>query len=105
MPHRDAWQYTKGETMDDAIKAFTRQTLKDGLAQCTEAQQLVFKQMYSEPIEPSPHSLPPSPEVVARIRAVDIEDVVDAMPDDSLGWAIQQVEATLTKAAKKQRNE
>lgn len=82
--------------MNDALEAFARQTLKDGLARCTEGQQAVFKLMYSEPTDPRHRT----PEVVARIKAADIEDVVDGMFDEKLDWAMEQVEATLAKAAK-----
>ncbi len=80
--------------MNDALNAFARQTLKDGLARCTEAQQAVFRLMYSEPTEPGQRT----PEVVARIKAADIEDVVDGIPDEKLDWAMTQVETTLAKA-------
>lgn len=59
--------------MNDALTAFAKQSLKDGLAR--------------------------SPEVVARIKAANIEDVVDDMPDEKLDWAMKQVEATLVKTA------
>ncbi len=81
--------------MNDALKAFARQTLKDGLARCTGGQQVVFKLMYSEPTDPRHRTS----EVVARIKAADIEDVVDGIPDEKLDWAMEQVEATLAKAA------
>ena len=78
--------------MNDAL---ARQTLKDGLPRCTEEQQEIFKLMYAGPTEPRHRT----PEVVAQMKAADIDDVVDAMPDDELGWAVQQVERTLAKAA------
>ncbi len=55
---------------------------------------MVFRLMYSEPTDPSQRTS----EVVAQIKAADIEDVVDGMPDEKLDWAMTQVEATLTKA-------
>ena len=68
--------------MNSTLSAFARQQLKVGLAQCTEAQRLLFKRMYS-------HQSPDRP----------IDSVVDAMPDGKLDWAMQQVERTLAKAA------
>jgi hypothetical protein len=42
--------------------------------QCTEAQQKLFKQMYSH-----------------KNRDLSIEEAIDNMPDDKLDWAMQQV--------------
>ena len=80
--------------MNDQIQQFARQTLKDGLAQCTEGQQVMFKLMYSEPTDPRHRT----PEAVARIKAADVEGVVDDMPPEKLDWAMQQVQGTLDKA-------
>jgi len=55
--------------------------------------------MYSEPIEPRHRT----PDVIARIKAADVGDVVDGMPDEKLDWAMQQVQATLDKAAARSR--
>ncbi len=64
--------------MNEALQNFARTRLKEGLAQCTEKQQHVFRRMYS------PNDLERS-----------MEDVVDRMPEDRLDWAMQQVEHTL----------
>lgn len=66
--------------MNKAISNFARQQLKDGLAQCNDQQQMIFKRMYSHENLDRP-----------------INEVVDIMPDDKLDWAMQQVERTLTK--------
>ncbi len=66
--------------MNDTLRAFAKQQLKDGLAQCTEQQQLLFKRMHSH-----------------KNLEATIDEAVDAMPDDRLDWAMQQVERTLTK--------
>jgi len=66
--------------MNNQLQDFARQQLKDGLAQCTEAQQMLFKRMYSH-----------------KNLEASINDVVDAMPEDKLDWAMQQVERSLTK--------
>lgn len=66
--------------MNKTLAAFARERLKLGLVQCTDAQQHLFKRMYC------PRSLE---------RPID--EVVDAMTDDKLDWAMQQVERTLEK--------
>lgn len=68
--------------MNKTLSAFARQQLKEGLAQCSEAQRHLFKQMYSHKDLQRP-----------------IDEVVEAMPDDKLDWAMQQVESTLAKRA------
>jgi len=74
----------KVKTMNDQIQEFARQALKDGLAQCTEGQQNLFKQMYS-----------------FDDRSCPIDTVVDRMPPEKLDWAMRQVQSTLDKAAAK----
>jgi len=66
--------------MNHRLEEFARDTLKEGLSQCTEAQQLLFKRMYA------PEFLKDS-----------IDCVVEMMDADKLDWAMQQVERTLTK--------
>ena len=63
--------------MNDTLQHYVRTQLKETLAQCTDAQQLMFKRMYSH------HDL-----------EKPIDQVVDAMPEDKLDWAMQQVERT-----------
>ncbi len=76
--------------MNDDLQAYARDKIKAGLARCTERQQVMFKLMYSEPGEPRLRT----PEVVAKMKAADIEDVVDGMPEERLSLAMEQVEAT-----------
>jgi hypothetical protein len=64
--------------MNKTLSNFARDLLKLNLAKCTEAQQHLFRQMYSHKDMERP-----------------IDDVVDAMPDDKLDWAIQQCERTV----------
>jgi hypothetical protein len=71
--------------MNDQIEKFARQTLKDGLAQCTEGQQGLFKRMYA-----------------FKDQSLSIDEVVDLMPPEKLDWAMQQVQSTLDKAAKRE---
>ena len=77
--------------MNDVLKEFARQSLKDGLAQCTKDQQRRFKLMYGQPTEPRCRT----PDVVSLIKGRDIKKVVDGMPEESLDWAMVQVQRTL----------
>lgn len=64
--------------MNDKLQNYARSELKKMLAKCTEPQQLLFKRMYS-------HS----------DLTLDINSVVDNMPEDKLDWAMQQCQRTL----------
>lgn len=66
--------------MNETLKKFARDSLKEGLAKCTDGQQLLFKRMYAH-----------------KNLDMDINDVVDSMPAEKLDWAMQQVERTLAK--------
>uniref|UniRef100_A0A6M3KC17 Uncharacterized protein n=1 Tax=viral metagenome TaxID=1070528 RepID=A0A6M3KC17_9ZZZZ len=66
--------------MNKELQAFARSTLKDGLAQCNKGQQLLFKRMYFH-----------------KNLEADINDIVDAIPEDKLDWAMQQVQRSLPK--------
>jgi len=68
--------------MNDQIQEFARQSLKDGLAKCTEGHQGVFKRMYS-----------------FDDQSLSMDEVVDRMPAEKLDWAMQQVQNTIRKAA------
>ena len=50
------------------------------LAQCTKGQQQIFKRMYSH-----------------KNLILDIEKIVDNMPENKLDWAFTQCEKTLNK--------
>jgi len=69
--------------MNEQLRSFARQQLKDGLAQLPMGWQMVFKRMYS----------PKNLELL-------VNEVVDAMPDDKLDWAMQQVQSSLVKLKK-----
>ena len=56
---------------------FGKNWLKENLALCNVHQQHLFKQMYSH----------------GNLN-MDINDVIDAMPDDKVDWAMQQVMST-----------
>ena len=66
--------------MNEQFEKFARDTLKTDLVKCTEAQQLLFKRMYS-PSDLTKH----------------IDSVVDDMPILKLDWAMTQVQRTLNK--------
>ncbi len=68
--------------MNQTLVDFARTNLKEGLAQCTPKQVMLFKRMYS------PYNLDAT-----------IEDVVDKMPIGKLDWAMLQVERTLVANA------
>jgi len=74
--------------MNDQLQKFARDTPKAGLRQCTEDQKLLFNRMYSP----------------KRLNA-PIDEVVDAMDANKLDWAMQQVQGTLDKAAKRAKQE
>lgn len=70
----------------DKLQAFARQSLKDGLAQCSPAQQHRFKLMYA----------PGAYEGRAELDT-PINEVVDKMPVEKLDWAMQQVDRTVAE--------
>jgi len=66
--------------MNDDLQYYARKTILAGLIQLPESNQLFFKRMYSHD----------------NLEA-DISDVVKAMPEDKLDWAMQQVQRSLDK--------
>ena len=66
--------------MNNELQVFARQQLKDGLSKLPESNHMIFKLMYS------PNNLD-----------IDINEVVDIMPEDKLDWAMQQVQRTINK--------
>ena len=66
--------------MNEQLQAYARDTLKEGLAQCSEGEQLLFKRMYSHDDLDMP-----------------INEVVDNMESEKLDWAMDQVKRTLDK--------
>lgn len=63
------------------LRATARQELKDGLAQCTEGQQHLFKQMYAK-----------------GNLELTTDEIVDSLDWEKIDWAMQQVQRTLEKA-------
>lgn len=76
--------------MNQQLQSFARQTLKDGLAQLPAGHQRIFKLMYAR--DGGRRS-------VADSEAMEIDAVVGEIPDDTLDWAMQQVENSLKKLA------
>ena len=66
--------------MNQDLQNFGRNKLKQGLSKLPEANQLMFKRMYSH-----------------RNLDKDINSVVDDMDEDRISHAMTQVEATLNK--------
>ena len=66
--------------MNKQLAKFARDTLKRGLFMCTDEECLRFKRMYSH-----------------NDLTSSINKVVDNMEDDSLDWAMQQVQNSLDK--------
>lgn len=71
--------------MNKTLQDFARKTLKAGLAECSEAQQNLFKLMYA-----------------GGNLELPINTVVDRMVDCRLDWAMQQVDATIQKNVKRE---
>lgn len=69
--------------MNNKVSNFTREEIKQGLKQLPESWQLMFKSMYSH----------------ENIN-LDIDAVVDNMPDEKIDWALTQVENSLSKLKK-----
>lgn len=68
----------KESKMNDEIQGFARNSLKEGLALCTDAQVHLFKRMYSH-----------------DNLDLDIGEVVDNMPEEKLDNAMLQVQRTI----------
>ncbi len=66
--------------MNKKLQSFGREFLKENLKKCNDAQQTIFKRMYSN-----------------GNLGLTIEEVVDRMPESKIDWAMQQVSRTLDK--------
>ncbi len=66
--------------MNDKLRNFARNELKSELSKLPEKNHMVFKRMYAN-----------------GNLEMDINDCVDLMPDDTLDWAMQQVQRTINK--------
>lgn len=66
--------------MNNEIQEFARNSLKEGLSLCTDAQVHLFKRMYSH-----------------NNLDLDIDEVVDNMPEGKIDNAMLQVQRTLDK--------
>lgn len=70
--------------MNKQLAEFARSTIKDGLRQLPDKSVVIFKRMYAK-----------------GNMSLDIETVVDQMPDEKLDWAMQQIENTLRTGIRK----
>ena len=66
--------------MNNILQNYARAQLKEMLARCTKDMQMLFKRMYSH-----------------KDLTLDIDTVVNNMPEEKLDWAMQQCERTLEK--------
>ena len=73
--------------MNKTMREFARNNIKVGLAKLPEKWQMRFKQMY----------LPDNLDA-------DVNDVVDATPEEKLDWAMQQIQNSLEKIGKNGTN-
>jgi len=73
--------------MNTTIKNVAKEMLKESLAECTGAQQLMFKRMYCH-----------------KNLELPINEAVDQMADDKIDWAMTQVERTVEKNRKELLN-
>jgi len=69
--------------MNQQLQDFARDELKKGLSKCSEAQQHLFKRMYSH-----------------NDLDASIDDIVNGMSEEKLDWAMRQVQSTIEKNAK-----
>ena len=69
------------------MQEFARNNIKVGLANLPEKWQMRFKQMYL------PDNL-----------NADVNDIVDATPEEKLDWAMQQIQNSLEKIGKNGTN-
>lgn len=88
-------QYHIFKLLDHMRIKLAREWLKQHVSLCTDRQQHIFKLMYSRRI---PH--PDRPRDTLPNLDMSIDAVVDAMSDDKLDWAMQQIINTLDKNSK-----
>lgn len=83
--------------MNKQLQEFARSNLKAGIAQLPESNQVQFKRMYSHTydIDSDGRSYAVNNSKADLNRTID--QVVDAMPEDKLDWAMQQVDRSLQK--------
>lgn len=65
-----------------SVRKYLAPVLKERIQLCTPEQQVVFRRMYSH-----------------KDLSRPTDEIVDAIPDESLDWALQQVDRTLEIAA------
>jgi len=70
--------------MNNQLQEYARTKIKQGLAQLPEGWQLKFKRMYSY-----------------NNLDLPIDKVVDALPAEKLDWAMQQVQNSIDKIARR----
>jgi len=83
--------------MNPKLQQFARDQLKEGLAKLPPSYQRIFKLMYGRGNPDNLTSLIPTMRTVEETEAMDVNDVVDEIPDNKLNWAMQQVDNSLKK--------
>jgi len=71
--------------MNESLQGFARKELINGLKQCTREQALLFKRMYA-----------------SKNSNQTIKEVVAAMPEAKLDWAMKQVARTIKNNEEKE---
>ncbi len=74
--------------MNEQLRDFARMTLKDGLAKLEPKHHVIFKRMYARNN---------GERSIEDALAMDINDVVDEIPDEKLDHAMQQVQRSLER--------
>lgn len=82
--------------MNQTIRTFTESKIVEGLQQLPTGHNEFFKKMYAR--NGGKRSLEDA-------LAMDINNVVKEIPDDKIGWALTQVEASLKKQSEKSEKE
>jgi hypothetical protein len=79
--------------MNRTLEQFAREEILNGLSECTEAEQLMFRRMYSPPVRGCDGQF--------DYYNKTIEEIVSGLPAEKLDWALTQVENTLEKRQRK----
>ena len=77
--------------MNNQLQEFARKTIKEGLVKLSEKENLMFKRMYAYYFNPNMYKKCLSP----NLNKIDVSDIIDAIPEHKLDWAMSQVENSL----------
>jgi hypothetical protein len=82
--------------MNDTLKQFARQQIKDGLNKLPIDHHRIFKLMYGR----GGYTPGTTTRTAEEAEVLPIHQVVDEIPAEKLDWAMQQVDNSLRKIAK-----